>query len=98
VDADAVRVAHVTWTVAGMDVAAGACAYATSADLIVELKSDPAVNAGDVLDFAPVPCTLGAFTIDKLPVRFWIAGVRSREAGMWVPLDANGTAAVALPF
>jgi hypothetical protein len=33
-----------------------------------------------------------------LPVRFWIAGVRSREAGMWVPLDANGTASVALPF
>jgi hypothetical protein len=96
--ADEVRIAKVTWTVAGMDVGSGACAYATSADFIVELKADPMAYTGDVVDFAPVPCTLGAFTIDKLPVRFWIGGVRSREAGMWVPLDANGVAAVALPF
>jgi hypothetical protein len=81
-----------------MDVAAGACAYATSADFIVEFKADPMAYTGDVLDFAPVACTLGTFTVDKLPVRFWIAGVRSREAGMWLPLDGSGAAAIDLPF
>ena len=66
-------------------------------DFLVELKADPD-PAGETLLFGPVPCTRGVFAIDKVPVRFWIGGAKSREAGMSVPLDANGTAVVDLPF
>ena len=94
---DQLREARVEWTVAKHAPDASTCANATSADFLIELKANPEPT-DETLMFGPVPCTRGVFAIDKVPMRFWIGGAKSREAGMWVPLDANGTAVVDLPF
>lgn len=91
-----VRVAHLYWTIATKPVNATSCA--NGPDIVVELKTVPEVGQGEVAEFGPVACTLGQFTIDKLPSKYWFAGVRNREAGMAVPFDETWTARLDLPF
>jgi hypothetical protein len=57
-----VRTVRVTWTVNGMPANAATC---TSPDLQIAFLG---FDAGETpLGFAPVPCALGQFVIDKLP-------------------------------
>ncbi len=87
--------AQVIWTIAGAPPTAASCYWI--ANIRVELKTEPEVDRGEVGQSAPLDCTLGKFTVDKLPVRFFIGGAKSPGAGMWVPLDDAGVARVNLP-
>jgi hypothetical protein len=86
----------VLWTI-GLQVA-DASTCAPHPDLTVEFVTDLLPHSRQVLSFAPVACIEGEFTVDRLPLSFWIAGVKNSEAGMDVPLDASGTAFVDLPY
>ncbi|MBS1119638.1 MAG: hypothetical protein H6Q90_1866 [Deltaproteobacteria bacterium] len=62
-DASDVRVVKATWTINGAPPDAASC----TSDLYIRFESgDPA----DSIGFSPVPCTIGQYTIDKLPRRF----------------------------
>jgi hypothetical protein len=93
---------HVTWTIFGGPADATSCA--AFPDFEVELFTDSAfpTGAGDELSFTPVPCAEGLFTVDRIPRRYWIAGAKTSatgdSSGMYVPLDATGTAAINLPY
>jgi hypothetical protein len=89
------RRAQVIWTIAGAEPTAASCYWIPN--IRIELKTEPEVNQGEVWQSAPLDCTLGKFTVDKLPARFWIGGAKSPGAGMWVPLDEAGIARVNLP-
>lgn len=63
--AGSVREVRTTWTVRGAPASTASC----------ELHPQLYINYlgpgfGDVIGYAPVPCHLGQFTIDKLPTRF----------------------------
>lgn len=61
--ASSVREVRVTWTVRGMVANSQTCA--TSENLQISFYNN---NAGDdALGFAPVPCMIGQFLLDKLP-------------------------------
>jgi hypothetical protein len=60
-----IREVTIKWTVSG--VAASATSCATHPDLYLQFDG---ADYGDTLRFAPVPCRLGLFTIDKLPKRY----------------------------
>jgi hypothetical protein len=60
-----VRGVTVKWTVSG--IAADASTCAAHPDLYLQFDGP---DYGDVLRFAPVPCNVGKFFIDKLPRRF----------------------------
>ncbi|MBA3397892.1 MAG: hypothetical protein H0T89_35035 [Deltaproteobacteria bacterium] len=64
--ASSVREVRVTWTVRGMVANSQTCAG--SQDLQIAFYNN---NAGDdALGFAPVPCMIGQFLIDKLPTSY----------------------------
>jgi hypothetical protein len=90
-----VRKAEVVWTMAGQPPNDQSCYWFPTVN--VEFWTEPEIDQGEVWRTEPVPCTLGKFTVDKLPLRFWIGGVKSPSAGMWVPLDDAGVARVDLP-
>lgn len=60
-----VQQVRVTWTVRGQPASATNCTGMS--DFYVLFLG---TLAGDSFGFAPVPCTAGVFTIDKLPRRF----------------------------
>jgi hypothetical protein len=60
-----VREVTVKWTVNGAPADESSCA--SNPDLFLQFDG---ADYGDVLRFAPVPCRLGSFFIDKLPKRF----------------------------
>ena len=91
-----VQKVQVLWTIAGKVADDSTCTY--DPDIEVELKTEVETNVGETATFGPMACSLGKFTVDKLPVRFWIAGVTTRGTGMWVPFDATGTARIDLPY
>jgi hypothetical protein len=90
-----VRKAQVIWTMAGQPPTDQSCYWFPTVN--VEFRTDPEINQGEVWRSGPLACTLGKLTVDKLPLRFWIGGVESPSAGMWVPLDDAGVARVDLP-
>ncbi len=63
--ASSVRSVTATWTIRGA--AANVSTCGTHPDLYITFIGD---DFGDTLGFAPVPCKLGQFTVDKLPIRF----------------------------
>jgi hypothetical protein len=87
---DEVRTAQVIWTKAGEPPTERSCYWYPTVH--VEFWTDP--EQPEVWRSGAVACTLGTYTVDKLPLRFWIGGAKSPEAGMWVPLDDNGVAHV----
>jgi hypothetical protein len=87
--------AQVIWTIATQPPNEQNCYWIPN--VTVELLTQPEINAGETWQSGPLDCTLGKFTVDKLPRRFWIGGVKSPSAGMWVPLDEGGVARVDLP-
>lgn len=89
------RRAQVIWTIAGQPPNEQSCYWI--AHITVEFMTQPENNQGETWQSAPLNCTLGKFTVDKLPRRFWIGGAKSPSAGMSVPLDEAGVARVDLP-
>ncbi len=61
--ASSVREVKVTWTIRGMVANSQTCA--TSQDLQIAFYNNTAGD--DALGFAPVPCMIGQFLLDKLP-------------------------------
>ncbi len=60
--ANTLRAVHVTWTVNGAAPSAGSCAPLDPLQIDFEGTITPGVA------FAPVPCTAGLYSIDKLPI------------------------------
>jgi hypothetical protein len=63
--ASEVREVLVTWTIRGQPANEVTCGGA--ADLYIRFEA----SGDDSLGFAPVPCRIGQFTMDKLPKRFF---------------------------
>jgi hypothetical protein len=83
---DRVRVARVTWTVAGAAASDTTCA--TIPDLLLWFRNP---SSADKFGFEPVPCHAGLFTVDKAPLYYdrVSLGVRDRY-DMIGYLDAEG--------
>ena len=60
-----VRLVRATWTVQGMPASATTCGV--HSDLFIRFTGS---ELADELAYAPVPCEIGQFTIDKLPDRY----------------------------
>lgn len=92
--ASTVRAVTASWTINGA-VASGASCAAHPDLFVTFLGSD----RGDTLGYAPVPCAIGQYVIDKLPVRF-----RQVELGVdggtsdLRAISAAGTVALDLRF
>jgi hypothetical protein len=91
-DAASVRMVTATWTIRGADANTTTCG--SHPDLYISFIGD---SFGDTLGFAPVPCKLGQFSVDKLPVRFKQVelGVEGGTSDLR-SLNAAGTAALDL--
>ncbi len=92
--ASQVRVVHVTWTVSGKPANNATCA--NSPELEVEFY-DAADRAHG---YAPVPCTAGTYTIDKLPTRFYRVRMAliDTDGGGRGNIDPSGNATLDLPY
>ncbi len=86
-----VRVIHASWTVDGRPATIATC---TSPDLAIAFAGD----FGGYLGFAPVPCSAGLFTVDKLPVFFTQVelGIDGEGASTSATFDDTGAAALDL--
>jgi hypothetical protein len=60
-----IRAVHVLWTVGGAPADAATCAPAP--DFRLDFRTS---DTDAHLAYAPVPCELGKFTVDKLPTKF----------------------------
>jgi hypothetical protein len=60
-----VRAVRTTWTVRGQPASATTCA--SHPDLFINFLGP---GPGDTIAYSPVPCAIGQFTMDKLPLRF----------------------------
>lgn len=93
-----IRIAHVTWTVAGQPASAATCAG--EPDLQLDMTSttvDVPGNYGE--GWAPVPCAEGEFTFQKMPVLYDGAELDPYGAGTATargPLDGSGEVALDL--
>jgi hypothetical protein len=89
-----IRQVDVTWTIRGA--AASVMTCGSHPDLYLSFIG---IDSNDTLGFAPVPCRIGQFTIDKLPTRF-----RQVELGVeggtrdFATISTSGTAALDLPL
>jgi len=63
--ASTIREVTATWTIRGA--AADVTTCASHPDLYIQFIGN---DSGDTLGFAPVPCKVGQFIVDKLPDRF----------------------------
>lgn len=95
-----VRAVHVTWMVSGAAPTQTSCG--ASPDLVVELRSSSG-DRSDGLEFSPVPCVEGKFSVDRLPIdvdRVAVTPVTTNGNGMRVDaaFDATGNAALNLAF
>lgn len=90
--AASVREVTTRWTVGGQPASEATCAAHPA--LAIEFVG-PAVD--DQLGFAPVPCALGQFVIDKLPVRFVEVGLgpEGGPLGRWA-IPATGLVSIDL--
>jgi hypothetical protein len=91
---DQVRAVHVTWTVSGAPASPTSCAAAP--DLVLVLRS----GGGLHLEFTPVPCAEGEFSVDRLPTEYDSVelGRESDRAPPRAAFDAAGNAMLNLPY
>jgi len=91
---DQVRRVETRWTVRGMPASATTCAG--HPDLHIRFDG----NVADDLGFAPVPCEVGQFTVDRLPRPFTLVelSVDNGGPGRTTTIDALGMAVLDLPF
>jgi hypothetical protein len=73
--ADQVRAVHIYWTVRGQP------ANATTCDATPSLYLQIAPAGGFGLGWAPVPCSQGKFTIDKIPISYTDVTLNLRGGG-----------------
>jgi hypothetical protein len=78
-----VRQVTVTWTVNGAAASAATCS--AHPDLFIAYHAGP----GDQLGFAPVPCHIGQFNVDKLPSRYTVVEL-GEESGPSMTKAING--------
>lgn len=92
-----VRAVRVTWLVSGKTPDEATCA--PHPDLRIEVYPE---DERDRVDYAPVPCVVGLFTIDKLPATFdrvWLGPQRGGDDDAATgKVDAAGALALDLPF
>jgi hypothetical protein len=91
-----VRAVHVTWLVKGQPADATTCS--AQPDLSITIKPH---DGGDQVSYAPVPCEVGKFTVDKLPTTFdrvQLGPRRTTDGWSMGSIDANGDAALDLSF
>jgi hypothetical protein len=80
--ASELHAAHVNWTIVGMPASATTCNPARQ--LAVAFKGPGRLY----LEYAPVPCVEGRFTIDKLPISYDAAWLGDRgKPPQYSPLD-----------
>lgn len=90
-----VRAVKTTWTINGVPATKAACA---GWPLYIEFADD---NTDERLEFDPVPCDIGQYSIDKLPLRFDSVEVGvDVDGGAWdaTTIGAGGTARLDLPL
>lgn len=89
-----VRFVKVTWTVRGMTASQTSCA--SHPDLHIRFDG----NVSDDLGFAPVPCDIGMFIVDRLPRPFTRVelSVDNGGPGNVTSINAAGMATLDLPF
>ena len=89
-----VRFVKATWTVNGMAASKTTCA--SHPDLYIRFDG----NVPDDLSFAPVPCEIGQFIVDRLPQPYTTVELRlnKRTPGRITAIGADGTAALDLPL
>ncbi len=85
-----VRLVRITWTVRGAAASDGSCGAHPALYLLFY-----GVDSNDVFGYAPVPCDVGLFTIDRLPSRFVGVeiGIENGSYSVQKSFDAQGTAA-----
>jgi hypothetical protein len=92
--ATSIRVAHALWTIRGEP--AGVASCAGQPDLYIQFLGS---NGGE-FGFAPVPCTTGKFTVDKLPTIYTQVelGADDTDVGTTAVIDeVTGEATIDLP-
>jgi hypothetical protein len=90
-----VRIVHATWTMQQELASETTCSNAKYLDITFSS------NGGDSFGFAPVPCSAGKYTIDKLPTRYTtvtLARSGDYSGGASAVFDAEGNAAINLPY
>ena len=91
----AVRAVRTTWTIRGAPASMAACA--STPDLAIQFEGNA---RGEELRFAPVPCHIGQYTIDKLPfsytrVRLGVEAGTVERIGL---ISTDGQVAIDLPL
>jgi hypothetical protein len=93
--ATSVRIVHTTWTMSSQTATDATCSNAKYLDITFS------ATGGEMFGFAPVPCSAGKYTIDKLPMRYTLVTLaRSGDysGGASGTFDAQGNAALNLPY
>jgi hypothetical protein len=91
-----VREIHVNWLVSGQMPDEAACSPNPNLRIDVSTKDER-----DRVNYSPVPCIAGRYTIDKLPTTFdqvWLGPVRGSSGAATGQLDAGGELTLDLPF
>jgi hypothetical protein len=90
-----VRAVHVTWTLTGQPASAASCTNAPN--LVIHFVEG---NDGEWIDFSPVPCSEGKFTVDKLPSWFTRVTLKkeSDTTKQASDIDTTGNATLDLPY
>jgi hypothetical protein len=79
-----IRAVHVLWTIGGAPADAAACTAVPS--FAVGFRTD---DTDGHLDYSPVPCELGKFTVDKLPTTFTTVRLTHRDKTETAKIDAG---------
>lgn len=93
--AEETQTARVSWTINDQPPNDYLCQWNTSFKVVFQASPEIGPDQ-ETWDSPQLDCTSGTFIVEKLPRRFWIGGATSQSNGMWVPLDATGSAVVNL--
>lgn len=83
-----IHAVHASWTIDGGQANSTSC----TSDLYIDFRDDSGALS---LAFAPVPCTAGKFTVDKLPRDYTLVFLNVGEdfdMRVSAPIDADGNA------
>lgn len=94
--ATSIRAVHATWTIDGQPATTATCA--DHAFLTIHFTANAAL--GESFGYAPVRCTNGRFTVDKLPMAYTRVELGTENGGAQssATIDDTGDAALDLPW